>query len=431
MTRIRRRLVAIFIIGTTVPLLLTLWAANSLIDRSLRYSSTLELDQLSRTLEQTARIYYLSQRQALTEAIAAKRIQAKTYADTHRDSWPAEVQDFADSHESERFMVAGRAGDTLVCFKRQDNLILQYSQSLGGVQFEAVRQQYTRARQLVEDAQARDLRRGFRSTLLLLAAIPWCAALAILIYSVHRVTTVATQAYNRMAADLQQSRERLLYLARLESWQALARKTAHEVKNSLTPIRLTMEELASRYSHSQDSFEHQASEIIVQEVNSLERRVRAFSDFAAEPPVELRPLDAAALLKERVSFLRAAHPEVSYELKLPPRATPVLADEDLLKAVLTNLLENAAQAAGPRGQVLIVSTPEPEGVAIEVHDSGPGLSEEALATVFEPTISFKRGGMGLGLSIARKSAVLCGGDIMLVKGELGGAAFRVVLRPAA
>ena len=66
-------------------------------------------------------------------------------------------------------------------------------------------------------------------------------------------------------------------------------------------------------------------------------------------------------------------------------------------------------------------------VAIEVHDSGPGLSDQARSSLFEPTISFKKRGMGLGLSIARKSALLSGGDIVLVKGELGGAGFRVLL----
>ncbi len=69
-------------------------------------------------------------------------------------------------------------------------------------------------------------------------------------------------------------------------------------------------------------------------------------------------------------------------------------------------------------------------VLIEVHDSGPGLGQDASATLFEPTITFKRHGMGLGLSIARKNALLSGGDITLVGGELGGAAFRVTL-PAA
>ena len=66
-------------------------------------------------------------------------------------------------------------------------------------------------------------------------------------------------------------------------------------------------------------------------------------------------------------------------------------------------------------------------VVIEVHDSGPGLSEQARKSLFQPTISFKKRGTGLGLSIARKSALLSGGDILLVKGELGGAGFRVLL----
>ena len=66
---------------------------------------------------------------------------------------------------------------------------------------------------------------------------------------------------------------------------------------------------------------------------------------------------------------------------------------------------------------------------IEVHDTGPGLSAQARASLFEPTISFKKGGMGLGLSIARRSALLCGGDLQEIPGELGGAGFRVVLAP--
>jgi two-component system sensor kinase FixL len=66
-------------------------------------------------------------------------------------------------------------------------------------------------------------------------------------------------------------------------------------------------------------------------------------------------------------------------------------------------------------------------IVVEIHDSGPGLSEEALKTLFEPTITFKARGMGLGLSIARKDALVCGGDLLLVDGKLGGAAFRLVL----
>jgi C4-dicarboxylate-specific signal transduction histidine kinase len=98
-----------------------------------------------------------------------------------------------------------------------------------------------------------------------------------------------------------------------------------------------------------------------------------------------------------------------------------------VKGILTNLLQNAAEAAGPDGSVAVITRLEGDRVLIEVHDSGPGLSPEAARTLFEPTITFKKRGMGLGLSIVKKNALLSRGDITLIAGELGGAAFRVEL----
>jgi two-component system sensor kinase FixL len=100
---------------------------------------------------------------------------------------------------------------------------------------------------------------------------------------------------------------------------------------------------------------------------------------------------------------------------------------DLVNGILTNLLKNAAEAAAPGGTVLVKTRGGVERVAIDVHDSGPGLSAEVSATLFEPTITFKKHGMGLGLSIAKKNALLSEGDVTVISGELGGAAFRVTL----
>ncbi len=105
------------------------------------------------------------------------------------------------------------------------------------------------------------------------------------------------------------------------------------------------------------------------------------------------------------------------------------ADEDLVKGVLTNLLENAADAAGPGGRILAATLAVDSKVAIEIHDSGPGLSEQARNSLFQPTISFKKRGMGLGLSIARKSALLLGGDIQLVQGEFRAAQLSRIVLP--
>jgi signal transduction histidine kinase len=429
MKRLRRRLILLFLAATIPPMGVTLWVAHSLLDRSLSTSSVLELDRVSGQLEVTARALYQRERDTLREAAESGRLKGERFDPLNRSSWPGDVLAFSDSSEPSRFLLGGREGDTIFLLSRSGEGVVRYARPLQGVALERVRAGYSRARQIVERSESRDLRRGFLYTFLLLAAIPWLAALGILALSAHRISRVAMEAYDRMARDLQQSRERLVFLTRLESWQALARKTAHEVKNSLTPIRLTMEELAAQHADAPESFETQAARIIADEVTSLERRVRAFSELAAEPPVTLKPVDPAALLRERVSFLKAAHPGITYEVQIGG-APAVLGDEDLLKAALTNLLENAAEAAGPSGSVLARTVTDGDGVAIEIHDSGPGLSEQALQTLFEPAISFKKGGMGLGLSIARKSAVLCGGDIVVVQGILGGACFRVMLSPA-
>jgi signal transduction histidine kinase len=191
-----------------------------------------------------------------------------------------------------------------------------------------------------------------------------------------------------------------------------------------------MEEVVSRRGEPDRAFLEQAAQIVVDEVQTLERRVRAFSEFAAEPPVSPSEIDLNALLEERVSLLKSAHPEVTYEVMLAQERPRAVADPDLVKGVLTNLLENAAQAAQSGGVVLARTAIDGAWLNIEVHDSGPGLSPQARSTLFEPSISFKKGGMGLGLSIARRSALLCGGDLESLDGELGGAAFRLILSAA-
>ncbi len=412
MNRLRNRLIALFVVAAALPLAVTLWVADSLLDRTLRYSAA--VDELS------ARQVYQRERDALRDQISSGELRPEVFAPG--PDLPSDVRDFAESSDTERLALGGIQGDTLRLMRRDGGAVLRYSRPLDGVQLEAVRRQYAEARRLVGASSADDLRRAF----VILAVVPWLVSLGTVVYAIRRTTRVTMDAYNTMAGELQRSREKLLYVTRLESWQALARKTAHEVKNSLTPIRLMMEELAVR--HPGDTFERQAAQIIVDEVTGLERRVRAFSELAAEPPVRLRTLDAHALLDERISFLRTAHPDVGYEIGAGAPSGEAVADEDLLRAVLTNLLENAADAAGPGGRVMAKTAGGNGRLAIEVHDSGPGLSEEAKATLFEPTISFKKGGMGLGLSIARKSAVLCGGDIETVKGALGGAGFRVLLQ---
>jgi nitrogen fixation/metabolism regulation signal transduction histidine kinase len=462
---LRSRLIAAFLASTLVPLAATVWVTTTLLDRSLQYATTGELDRLSRTLESTAKQFYQRERDALKEDALAGRSEATVYRAADVSRWPEAVRSFWESGEAERFGVSGASGERVSYMRRSDGGagVEVYSRDLGGVSMEQLSTQVQETRRLVNTMEARDLRRGFTLTLLVLLGGVWLVSLLPLVLIAHRVSRPIRQltaaltefaggdwsrrletggpagapprdevaravaAFNNMADQFEENRDRLVHLTRLASWQSLARKTAHELKNSLTPIRLTVEEMQARHPSSERAFMDQAVQIVVSEIESLERRVRAFSEFASEPEVHPEVLDINALVSERVALLRPVHPGVTYQLKLDggrPRAT---AAPDMVNGILTNLLQNAAEAAGPDGAVIVSTREEGERVLIDVHDSGPGLSEAVSATLFEPTITFKKHGMGLGLSIAKKNALLSGGDVTVIPGELGGAGFRVSL----
>ena len=467
MHRLRNRLIAAFLVATALPLAATIWITMSLLDRSLSYSTTSELDSLSRTLEGAVRQFYQRERDTLKQDAIAGRAERLFHSASASADWPPAVRAFWESGEAERFGVSGTGGDHVEYLRRDARStgeagVSAFRRDLGGIRMDELSSELRRSRQLVESIEARDLRRGFTLALLLLLAATWLAGLVPLIVIAHRVSRPvgqltaalsdlaagdaarridaggaparsrdevgrAVDAFNRMADQLQQNRERLVHLTRMESWQSLARKTAHEIKNSLTPIRLTVEEMQARQPAADRVFMDQAVQIVVSEIESLERRIRAFSDFSTEPPVRPEVLDVNALVSERVSLLTPAHPAVRFDLRPDPARPRAYAGADLVKGIVTNLLQNAAEAAGAGGVVMVRTAAAEHRVVIEVHDSGPGLSADAEATLFEPTITFKPGGMGLGLSIARSHALLSGGDLGRIAGELGGAAFRVTL----
>jgi len=451
--RIRSKLILVFLVATLAPLGVTLWVTTRLLEYSLGFAaeSHASLDEVSRSLERTGREFYQHARASLKSDSQAGRIAPQRY-----DRSNPEINEFWESGEPERFVLSGAEGDRLDYLVRRDQQVLRYSTDLE-VGMKRLSQQYAAARKSVDAWQTRDVRRGLVYAFGFLAVGIWLASFGALVFFASRITRPiqqltaglsdlaggnpgirvptnrhdeigrAIQAFNNMADQLQQNRDRLVYLTQLASWQTLARKMAHEVKNSLTPIRLTVEEMLVRHGESDSKFMEQAAQIVVDEVDSLERRIRAFSEFAAEPPVRPTSISVNNILEERIAFLRTGHPEISYNVRLAGENQNAYADEDLVKGVLTNLLENAAEAAGPGGKILAATLAVESKVAIEIHDSGPGLSEQAKRSLFQPTISFKKRGMGLGLSIARKSALLLGGDILAVKGELGGAGFRVLL----
>ncbi|HEX4274264.1 MAG TPA: HAMP domain-containing sensor histidine kinase [Bryobacteraceae bacterium] len=442
---LRTRLALVFVAATLIPLSATVWLTTLLLNQSLRLSPVDQLSQLSSSLEKTGKEYYQQACDQLKADAGAGRLA------------PVAVPNAADllsADDADGFALTGEGGGRLLYLVRTQQGVTAWQRPLD-VRMRDLSRQIGAARRSINALGI--IRRGSFPAWTLLAAGIWMLALVLVWLVATRFSRpivnltqalkgladgnfrirvpnertdeigLATEAFNRTAAQLEQSRDRLVSLTQLASWQVLARKTAHEVKNSLTPIRLTVEEMVARAHNPDRAFLEQAAGIVVDEIESLERRIRAFSEFSSEPPICPEELDVHAIVEERIAFLKSAHPEIRYAVETAANTPSALADQDLVKGILVNLLENAAEAAGEGGQILARVRPIEDRIAIEVHDSGPGLSDLARRSLFQPTISFKKRGMGLGLSIARKSALLTGGDILLIAGELGGAGFRVLL----
>ncbi len=455
--RLRHKLILVFLTATLIPTAAVLWMGITLLEHSLGNMATEHLDQLSKSLEKIAREYYQQSCDDLRKDAGSGRLEAQKFLPGVSQNEPAPWRQFWESGATDRFVLSEPDGERLYYLIRRETEVLIFSKTLNGVRMGEIQRQYRRAREQIDALRQRDLRRGYTRALLLLSTVIWLIALASVIYLANRISRPvqdltaglhrlaggdfgirldsdrhdeigsAIQAFNHTAGHLQQSRERLVYLTQIASWQTLGRKMAHELKNSLTPIRLTVEEIVARQPVSDRKFLEEAAQLVVGEVESLERRVRAFSEFAAEPLLKPGPLDVNAVLEERVRFLEVAHPDVHYVIEAAGDLPSAWADGDQVKGILTNLLENAAEAAGPGGTVKATTTKGSGSVIVEVHDSGPGLSEEALRSLFQPTISFKKYGSGLGLSISRKNALLAGGDLLNIAGALGGAGFRLIL----
>src|ERR1035438_2299117 len=186
--RLRNRLIGIFLAATLVPLAATLWITTSLLDRSLSYASTGELDRLSRSLQKTGKELYQRACDALKNDALGGRLEPLRYAAAQPNQWPAPVKSFFDSGDSERFLRSGRDGDHIEYLSRRGDEVWQWSTSLGGVGLDELSREYRNAREIVEKRQSRDLLRGFTYTYVLLAASVWIASLVLLVYLAHRIS---------------------------------------------------------------------------------------------------------------------------------------------------------------------------------------------------------------------------------------------------
>jgi two-component system nitrogen regulation sensor histidine kinase NtrY len=238
-----------------------------------------------------------------------------------------------------------------------------------------------------------------------------------------------------MTGQLRESRERLLQAERVAAWREMARRLAHELKNPIFPIQLSIETLRRVLDRAQpagDPLEFgrmflDSSETILEELRSLRRIIDEFSDFARMPRPQLAPVDVNTVVERALDLYRSRADGVVIETEAADALPPVYADADQLARALGNLIGNALDAM-PEGGRLRVRTAAASGtVTVEVEDSGPGLTEDQKTRLFTPYFTTKKGGTGLGLAIVQGIVSDHGGRIQ-VRSEPGqGTAFTLVL----
>ncbi len=232
----------------------------------------------------------------------------------------------------------------------------------------------------------------------------------------------------------------MLQAQREAAWGEVARRLAHEIKNPLTPIRLSAERmrhklLPSIKEEKDAQMLERATETIVQQVEAMKEMVNAFSEYARAPRLEMAAVEVNRLVTEVTDLYRAQDPErrVRLVLDLDEGLGTVAADPGRLRQLLHNLLTNAVEALeGQSGGEIAVATRlvERSGEAaaeLTVADNGPGFQRELVGQVFDPYVTTKAKGTGLGLAIVRKIVEEHGGSIEADNRAEGGARIRIVL----
>ncbi len=214
--------------------------------------------------------------------------------------------------------------------------------------------------------------------------------------------------FNKMIRQLEASRKAQFHTQKLEAWRDVARKLVHEIKNPLTPIRLSAERIQRRFRESHPDIGNivlTGTDTIIEEVNVLMALLGEFSRFARLPEMKPETVDLNPIVESCVNFFHG-HERVSFHLDLDESLPKVVLDKSLLRQALTNIIQNSIDAVGDQGAIYIrTSLRNRSGslaAIIQIRDDGIGIAEEDIDHIFEPTFSRKPHGTGLGLTIVEK-----------------------------
>lgn len=201
----------------------------------------------------------------------------------------------------------------------------------------------------------------------------------------------------------------LIRAQKLATWQEVARRIAHEIRNPLTPIQLSTERLRKKYFQGSEDFDRifdESTQIIINEVHGLKMLVDEFSDFARMPPPRCSLQEIAPILREVIALYQSGHKDIRIQSDFDPTVPAMNLDREQIKRLFVNLFENAVTSMQSHGVITITTHCDPlqKKVQIAVADEGIGIPPEDLDKLFLPYFSRSKTGTGLGLAIVNRIA---------------------------
>ena len=249
--------------------------------------------------------------------------------------------------------------------------------------------------------------------------------------------SVLARSFNHMTEQLAGQRDRLVQSERVAAWRELARRLAHELKNPLFPLQLTVENLVRARELPEAEFDEvfrESTATLATEIANLKTIIGRFSDFSKMPKPELERIDAKDLVERvRVLYENAAGRDTKIRIAVDVARVPMPldADPELLHRALSNLVLNAMDAMPDGGVVTLSAHPKGETVELRVTDTGQGMTPEECERLFTPYYTTKQHGTGLGLAIVQSVIADHGGNIAVESPAGGGATFIITLPRAA
>jgi signal transduction histidine kinase len=242
-------------------------------------------------------------------------------------------------------------------------------------------------------------------------------------------------AFNRMTRELLQQRERLVQSERVAAWRELARRLAHELKNPLFPLQITVENLVRSREAVPEMFDEvfrESTATLLAEIANLKAIIGRFSDFSKMPQPQPQPLQLNDIVRQAMALHEAqfhveGKPAVAARLELDETLSAIEADPELLHRALSNLVLNALDAMPDGGTLTVRTRNLANGVRLEVADSGSGLTPEECSRLFTPYYTTKQHGTGLGLAIVQSVVSDHKGSIAVESAPGKGATFRIDL----